>query len=281
MVASFSVLVATKNEEHDLVGCLASLSFVDDIVVYDSLSTDGTMDLALAAGARFVVRPGFDGSKAFGGNEAEHRTWGIREIEYQYPWLFVIDADERLTPEAAAELEAIATNPDPRFVAYRIRRRDFFQGRHLRFAQMAPWYIRFFRPEFVLYERLVNPITVVDGSIANLRYPLDHYPFSKGVRHWIERHNIYSDYECIEISKSNSGLTRHSLQVLLYGDQEKRKSALKHIYYSLPLRPLIKFFYLYFFKLGFLDGKAGLTYALLIAFYELIIAIKVEETQFK
>lgn len=277
-MASFSVLIATKNEEQDLLGCLSSIQFVDDIVIYDSLSTDRTRDIAQEAGARFIVRPGFDGTKAFGGNEAQHRTWGIRKIEFKSPWLFVIDADERLTSEAAAELHDIANNPNPKLVAYRIRRRDFFQGRHLRFAQMSPWYIRFFRPEFVHYERSINPITVVNGTIGNLRHPLDHYPFSKGVGHWLSKHNTYSDFESFEISNKEKSITNKNICAsLLTQGPEKRRAALKVLYYTLPLKPLIKFSYIYFFRLGFLDGKPGLTYSMLIAFYELITTIKVRE----
>jgi len=279
-VSSFSVLILTKNEERDLPGCLLSLVDVDDIVIYDSLSTDSTKRLALEAGARFYERPGFDGSKAFGGNEADHRTWGIREIEYKHPWLFVIDADERLTPEAAAELQAIATNPDPKFVAYRIRRRDFFQGRHLRHVQTSPWYIRFFRPEFVHYERLVNPLTVVDGVVGDLQHPLDHYPFSKGLSHWFARHNSYSTFEAQQILQNRATQEPFSPPAAFFErDFNRRRFHQKEFFYRLPARPLIKFLLLYILKRGFLDGRPGFTYALLQSIYEAMIVLKVQELE--
>ena len=274
------MLILTKNEEHDLPGCLLSLSAVDDIVIYDSLSTDATNHLALEAGARFVERPGFDGSKAFGGNEAEHRTWGIREIEYKHPWLFVIDADERLTPEAAAELKTIASNPDPLYVAYRIRRRDFFHGRHLRHVQTSPWYIRFFRPEFVHYERLVNPVTVVQGAVGDLLHPLDHYPFSKGLSHWISRHNSYSSFEAQQILQNRASQEPFSLPAaFIERDFNRRRFHQKELFYRLPARPLIKFLLLYVFKRGFLDGRPGFAYALLQSIYEAMIVLKVQELE--
>ena len=276
----FSVLILTKNEERDLPGCLLSLAEVDDIVIYDSLSTDATNHVALEAGARFVERPGFDGSKAFGGNEAEHRTWGIREIGYKHPWLFVIDADERLTPEAAAELQTIASNFDPPCVAYRIRRRDFFQGRHLRHVQTSPWYIRFFRPEFVHYERLVNPITVVDGAVGDLQHPLDHYPFSKGLSHWIARHNSYSSFEAQQILQNRASQEPFSLPAaFLERDFNRRRFHQKELFYRLPGRPLIKFLLLYVLKRGFFDGRPGFTYALLQSIYEAMIVLKVQELE--
>jgi glycosyltransferase involved in cell wall biosynthesis len=279
-VSAFSVLILTKNEERDLPGCLLSLADVDDIVIYDSLSTDATKHLALEVGARFVERPGFDGANAFGGNEAEHRTWGIREIEYKHRWLFVIDADERLTPEAAAELQAIASNSDPGFVAYRIRRRDFFQGRQLRHVQTSPWYIRFFRPEFVHYERLVNPITVVNGAVGDLQHPLDHFPFSKGLSHWFARHNSYSSFEAQQILQNRISQEPFSLSAaFLERDFNRRRFHQKELFYRLPARPLIKFVLLYIVKCGFLDGRPGFTYALLQSLYESMIVLKVQELE--
>jgi hypothetical protein len=223
---------------------------------------------------------GFDESKAFGGNEAIHRTWGIHEISYKNPWLFVIDADERLTPEAAVELQAIASNPDPNFVAYRIRRRDFFQGRQLRHVQTSPWYIRFFRPEFVHYERLVNPVTVVDGPIGDLQHPLDHYPFSKGLSHWIARHNSYSTFEAQQILQNRASQEPFSLPAaFLERDFNRRRFHQKELFYRLPARPLIKFLLLYVLKRGFLDGRPGFTYALLQSIYEAMIVLKVQELE--
>jgi glycosyltransferase involved in cell wall biosynthesis len=279
-VIGISVLLLTKNEEKDLPGCLASVAWSDDVVVYDSLSTDQTKNLALGFGARFVQRPGQDPSVAYGGNEGIHRTWGIHEIPYKHPWIFVIDADERLTPEAAAELRAIACNPDPRYVAYRIRRRDFFQSRQLRHVQTSPWYIRFFQPEFVRYERYVNCITVVDGDVGDLQHPLDHYPFSKGLSHWIARHNSYSSFEAQQILQNRVSQEPFSLPAAFFErDFNRRRFHQKELFYRLPARPLIKFLLLYILKRGFLDGRPGFTYALLQSIYEAMIVLKVQELE--
>ena len=275
-----SVLILTKNEEQNLPGCLRSVAWSNDIVVYDSCSTDRTQEIAASASARFITRPGQDLPVAFGGNEGFHRSWGIHEIPYKHLWIFTIDADERLTPEAAAELQAIASNPDPRFVAYRIRRRDFFQGRQLRYVQTSAWYIRFFRPEFVHYERLVNPVTVVDGAVGDLQHPLDHYPFSKGLSHWIARHNSYSTFEAQQILQNRASQEPFSLPAAFFErDFNRRRFHQKEIFYRLPARPLIKFLLLYVLKRGFLDGRPGFTYALLQSIYEAMIVLKVEELE--
>ena len=267
-----SILILTKNEQQDLPGCLDSVALSNDIVVYDSCSTDRTQDIAALAAARIIERP-FD-------DWASHQNWGLRNISFRNPWVFCIDADERLTPEAAAELQAIASNPDPNFVAYRIRRRDYFQGRQLLHVQSSPWYIRFFRPEFIHYERLVNPLTVVDGPVGDLQHSLDHYPFSKGLSHWIARHNSYSSFEAQQILQNRASQEPFSLPAaFLESDFNRRRFHQKELFYRLPARPLIKFLLLYFLKRGFLDGRPGFTYALLQSIYEAMIVLKVQELE--
>lgn len=267
-----SVLILTKNEEQDLPGCLKSVSWCDDVVVYDSCSIDRTQQIALASAARVVERP-FD-------NWASHQNWGLQNIDFKYPWVFYIDADERLPASAAPELQAIAASADPGCVAYRILRRDYFHGRHLKHVQTSPWYIRFFRPEFVHYERLVNPITVVDGPVGDLNHHLDHYPFSKGLSHWIARHNSYSTFEAQQILQNRANQEPFSLPAaFLERDFNRRRFHQKELFYRLPARPLIKFLLLFVLKRGFLDGRPGFTYALLQSIYEAMIVLKVQELE--
>jgi glycosyltransferase involved in cell wall biosynthesis len=283
-----SVLILTRNEQHDLPGCLDSLLWCDDVVVYDSYSTDDTEAISRAHGARFLHRPNQDLSISFGGDEGLHRTWGLREITFRYPWCLVLDADERLSTVAYEEIVALLSSDQPSGnsaaseppVAYQLRRRDFFQGRHLKHVQATPWYIRLFRPEYVHYERLINPITVVNGRVASLQGFIDHYPFSKGLSHWIARHNTYSTLEALEFCSASlvSGSFRFSL-ALFSRDFHLRRAHQKQLFMKLPARPLLKFLLLYVFKLGFLDRAPGLTYAFLQSIYEYFIVLKVRELQ--
>jgi len=281
-----SVLILTFNEEYDLPGCLASLSWCDDIVVYDSYSTDLTQQIAKDSGARFIQRHGQDPSISFGGNEALHRTWGIHHIPFNYPWLLVLDADERLSPNALHEIESVLHGLQPQRsdltsacpVAFQLRRRDFFQGRHLKHVQSTPWYIRLFRPAFVHYERLVNPITVVDGPVASLQCYIDHYPFSKGLSHWISRHNTYSTLEAMQLCSDGSYSQQASFVGALFSPYfHQRRAQQKQLFMRLRARPLLKFLWLYLLKRGFLDGAQGFTYALLQSIYEYFIVLKVRE----
>ena len=271
-MSKVSVLILTKNEELDLPGCIQSVSWSTDIVVYDSYSSDRTRVIAESVGAR-VIQRSFD-------NWASHQNWGLRHIAFRHPWVFYIDADERLTHEAATELQKIASGSDSSCVAYRIRRRDFFQGRQLRYVQTSPWYIRFFRPEFVHYERLVNPLTLVSGPVGELQHPLDHYPFSKGLSHWFARHNSYSTFEAQQILQNRLSQEPFSLHAaFLEADFNRRRFHQKELFYRLPARPLIKFLLLYLIKRGFLDGRPGFTYALLQSIYEAMIVFKVQELE--
>lgn len=282
-----SVLIHTFNEEYDLPSCLEQLTWCDDIIIYDSYSTDLTESIALSAGARFIQRPEQDTSTAFGGNESYHRTWALREIRFFYPWVLVLDADERLTEQLRQEifsllafhnsLEASGQNtPVP--VAYQIRRFDYFLNRHLKHVQATPWYIRLFRPEYIHYERLINPITVVHGPIGSLHSGFAHYPFSKGLSHWINRHNIYSTLEALEISSAHNVLKPKELFYSFFLPEFHQRRALqKQLFMSLPCRPLIKFLWLYIFKRGFLDGYPGFAYSVLQSIYEYFIVLKSSE----
>jgi glycosyltransferase involved in cell wall biosynthesis len=272
-----SVLILTKNEEKDLPGCLKSVAWSDDIHVYDSYSSDNTSSIAEDFGAQVTRYPSSVSHVIFGGNEAEYRNWSLRTIPFKYKWIIQLDADERVTSRLAEEVEKLlATNPP--YVAYRIQRRDFFQGTWLKHVQATPYYVRIFRPEKVCYERLINPVTVVDGPVGQLDGYLDHYPFSKGISHWLDRHNSYSTFEAQQIHENQ--LNRESFSVVkafIAEDFQSRRYHQKELFYRLPARPIIKFLILYFLKRGFLDGKPGFTYAVLQSIYEYMIILKVKE----
>lgn len=270
-MANVSILILTKNEQQDLPGCLDSVSWSDDIHVYDSLSDDATTAIADSRGAHVTLRR-FD-------NWAAHQNWGLTNIRFKHPWVFYIDADERMTPELVEAVTAAAADPGDR-VAFRIRRRDFLMGRWLKHVQASPYYMRLFRPEKMRYERLVNPISLADGPVGDIDGYLDHFPFSKGMSHWINRHNSYSSFEAQQILANRAAGEKFSLiQALFASDFHRRRFHQKELFYRLPARPLIKFLLLYVLKRGFLDGRAGLTYAALQAIYEYFIVLKSREPE--
>ena len=269
MPTPVSILILTKNEEQDLPGCLETVSWSDDIHVYDSFSEDGTLRIAEAAGAKVTQRR-FD-------NWAAHQNWALCNIPFTHPWVLYIDADERVSPELARSVAECMIAP-PDVAAFSLQRRDFLGETWLKHVQTSPFYLRLFRPERMRYERLVNPISLPDGPVRQIEGFLDHYPFSKGFSHWLDRHNSYSSLEARQTIENRRRNGRFSLRkALRASDFHEKRFHQKELFYRLPLRPVLKFLLLYVAKRGFLDGRAGLTYSLLQSFYEYMIVLKTRE----
>jgi hypothetical protein len=130
------------------------------------------------------------------------------------------------------------------------------------------------------YERLVNPISIADGPVSEVAGFLDHFPFSKGIGHWVDRHNSYSRFEAQQITSNRQQGGVFSLRKAFFAqDFHERRYHQKELFYRLPLRPVVKFLILYILKRGFLDGRAGLTYAVLQSIYEYMIVLKVRELE--
>jgi len=268
-----SVLILTKNEESDLPGCLESVSWSDDIHVLDSFSSDNTVHIAKSAGASVIQRH-FD-------NWAAHQNWALANLSFKHSWVFYLDADERMTPDLARAVRAAVSDPAD-YVAFRVQRRDFFLGRWLKHVQTSPLYLRLFRPEKMRYERLVNPVSLPDGPVGQISGFLDHFPFSKGISHWVARHNSYSTLEAKQIWENRQSNHPFSMVKAFTGKEfHERRFQQKELFYRLPARPLVKFLILYIGKRGFLDGNAGFTYAILQAIYEYMIVLKTRELDYE
>ena len=276
-----SVLILTKNEQQDLPGCFESVAWSDDVHVFDSMSTDATVAIAKKFGAYVTQRDYGECKLSFGGDESSHRNWGLQNIPFKYEWVFVIDADERTTPELVKAMMEAVRAPD-NCVAFRIRRRDYFLGTWLKHVQTSPFYMRLFLHQRMRYERLINPVSIADGAVGQVSGFLDHFPFSKGIGFWVERHNAYSRAEAQQIVENRKNQATFSLsKAFTAKDFNERRFHQKELFYRLPFRPLIKFLILYVGKRGFLDGRAGFTYAMLQSIYEYFIVLKTRELEGK
>jgi glycosyltransferase involved in cell wall biosynthesis len=268
--AQISVVILTLNEEVNLAECLESCAWCDDIVVFDSFSDDRTREIATGKAVRFLQRR-FD-------NYAAQRNAALTEVRFKHPWVLMVDADERTPPDLVAEMTLAVANADSETVMFRMRRKDFFLGRWLRRSSGYPtWFGRLVRLGRVRVEREVNEEYIADGRVAHLQSHLLHHPFNRGVAYWYERHNRYSSMEAI--AKVESRALPLSFKPLFGADPIDRRRVLKQIAYRLPLRPMIWFLYLYVFRLGFLDGRAGLAFSRMRASYEMIIDLKVMEIE--
>lgn len=271
-MTSISVLILTLNEEVNLAECIDSCAWCDDIVVFDSFSSDRTPEIAAGKAVRFLQRR-FD-------NYAAQRNAALTEVSFKHPWVLMVDADERTPADLVAEMTQAVATADRDTVLFRMRRKDFLLGRWLRRSSGYPsWFGRLVRLGRVRVEREVNEEYIADGKIVHLKSHLLHYPFNRGVAHWYERHNRYSTLEAL--AKVRSRASPLALTSLFGADPIDRRRVLKQIVYRLPMRPSIWFFYLYIFRLGFLDGRAGLAFSRMRASYELIIDLKVLELEWR
>jgi len=262
-----SIFILTLNEAPNIEACLESVDFADDIVVLDSFSSDDTVALAEAKGARVVQRE-FD-------NWSAHQNWAMTNIEFKHKWVFYLDADERMTPDLQTEIKAIAVKKNNAKHAYFAGRTNYFMGRTITHCYPPVPIVRFFQPKYIRYERLVNPVAIVTGETGHLQNRFLHYNFSKGLTEWFDKHNKYSLSEAKEGLKT---LRQLDPNVSLFSrDRALRRVALKNLALRLPCRPFVKFVYLYFLKRGFLDGRAGFTYCVLQSIYEYLIDLKMWE----
>lgn len=264
-----SVLILTKNEEQDLPGCLDSIAWCDDVHVYDSFSEDRTVAIADSYQATVTQRK-FD-------NWSAHQNWGLSNIPFKHSWVLYIDADERVSESLQEAL--LKFDGSSEHVAFEIQRRDFaWNGRWLKHAQISPYYLRLFRPEKMRYERLVNPVSIPDGSVGRIPGYLNHYPFSKGIRYWLQRHLGYADMEAaMRLEDLNKGTSFSWRKALFSKDFTEKRFHQKGLFYKMPGRPFIKWLYMVIGRRAFLDGHAGTTYATLQSIYEYFIVLKTRE----
>lgn len=264
-----SVIVFTLNEEQNLPACLASLSWSDDIVVFDSYSTDSTVAIARQHGARVVQRR-FD-------NESAHQNWAVENIDFKHRWVYYSDADEIVTPALRDEMNGIAHCAGRSEVAFRVRFKNQFMGKWLRWSSLYPtWVLRLFQPACVRWERLINTVPVVRGPVGRLQSHFLHFSFNKGIEHWIHKHNRYSSQEALEAIQSQTSRRANAMAVFSLDPVARRKAA-KELAWRIPFRPTARFIYMYVLRLGFLDGGPGLRYCQLLAMYEFMIDMKIRE----
>lgn len=265
---SISVLILTLDEEVNLSGCLDSVAWSDDVVVLDSFSRDATPDIARARGARLVQRA-FD-------NYAAQRNFGLRDIGYRHRWLLMLDADERVPPDLRDEMLRAVRDAPEAVAMFRMRRKDHLFGRWIRRSSGYPtWFGRLLRLGRAWVERPYNEEFRAEGEAVGLAGHLDHYPFNKGFAAWMAKHDRYSTME----ATLRAGNPEYDMvwRDLFAADPARRRQAQKAWLYSMPARPLVVFAGLYFVKGGMLEGRAGLTFSLLRAWYEYFIDCKALE----
>lgn len=231
MPNTLSVVLVTLNEAANLPRTLASVRFAQEIVLVDSGSTDATLQIARQAGARIFEEPwkGFARQK---NSAIAHAT---------SDWVLSLDADEEVSPELAREIAALLAS-EPAFSAYRIPRLNHFLGRPLRHGGYWPDpKLRLFRRGAALFEeRPVHETMRADGAVGRLKGHLIHHCYPT-LAEYIEHMNRYS-----------------SIGAEVLAQQGRVSRSLPAFFWNAVLNPAATLLYNYVFRLGFLDGRAGL-----------------------
>ncbi|MEM7769066.1 MAG: glycosyltransferase family 2 protein [Cyanobacteria bacterium P01_A01_bin.37] len=269
----FSIYILTYNEEIDIAACIESAMLSDDVVVVDSFSGDRTVDIANHYPVR-VIQHAFE-------SHGKQRTWMLESIPAKHPWIYILEADERMTPELFQECREVIQSESPH-VGYYVAERVMFMGRWIRHSTQYPRYqlrlLKLGRVWFSDYGHTEREVCDGDTGFLTATYP--HYTCGKGLSRWIEKHNRYSTDEALEtVSQLDSGTINWS-HLFLGKSEVERRRALKDLSLRLPFRPLIRFIYMYVFLGGMLDGQAGFRWCILQAFYEYLILLKVWELRF-
>jgi glycosyltransferase involved in cell wall biosynthesis len=255
-----SVIVAARNEAHNLPRCLEALRDIGEIYVIDSQSSDATPEIARSFGARVV-------QFHYQGGWPKKRQWALETLPLTFDWILLLDADESLTPELTEEIRRAINNPD--VAGYYISLRMHFLGRVLRYGDASFWKLSLFRRGKGHYEcRLkdqdasmadmeVHEHVMVEGATAKLKNPIVHHNV-ESLSRYIQKHDEYSNWEARVLLQGEKNSAE--LPPALFGTQAQRRRWLKKKLYAVPGSPLLLFAYRYFLRLGFLDGTPGLIY---------------------
>lgn len=276
MTVPLSILIPARNEMNNLPGCLAAVcGWADEVVVVDSGSTDGTAAFAERQGARVL-------QFQYAGGWPKKRQWALDTFPFRNGWILLLDADEVPGEGIKAEIDAALSSPaaDGYYLRYEI----VFLGRQLRHGATGLRKLSLFRAGKGRYEKRleeqdasmadmeVHEHVIVDGPVGELKQPVRHCNVNSLDR-FIDKHNQYSNWEARVYLKGGET----TLKPRLFGTQAERRRWLKKRFLTAPGSPLFFFLFFYIGKLGFLDGRPGLIYAVLQAIQIFHIKAKIVE----
>ncbi len=269
-----SVCIPVLNEEKNLPGCLKSLEgHFDEIVLVDSGSTDGTLDLAKEAGVEVL---NFEWNGVF----PKKRNWALRNHSFQNPWILFLDADERVTPEFLSELkEKLDSGP----VGFWMHYENWFMGRKLlhgdTMTKLALFkigsgeYEKFPEDQWSHLDMEVHEHPVLDGPVGDIGAMLEHHDF-RGLASYIGKHNEYSTWEVNRYQWLHSDEANEKDWAAL-----NKRQSFKYRHLNKWWMGTFYFLISYVQKRGFLDGIQGYRFAKMKKRYFEEIRLKIIETQ--
>jgi glycosyltransferase involved in cell wall biosynthesis len=270
-----TIVIHTLNEEKNLPFALDSVAaWADQVCVVDSESIDGTPEIASKYGAELLSRP------CWRGGLVAQRNWALESIAFRNDWVFILDADEVMEDDLKAEVAGLVSRNDSAKDGYWCRFKVYWLGKWIPRSSMYPsWSLRLFRHDLVRYEiRDVNSHPLLKpGRDGYLSAHLINYD-RRGFSYYLKRVDEFSTLEAIAYKKRLTNIGQESLlKGRLLGSRAERRRYLKNLYIKLPFKGVVIFLYLYFVRLGFLEGRVGFDYAFLKAVQEWATTVKMRE----
>lgn len=270
--SKLTVLVPAYNVEKTIKRCLKSAAWADEILVVDGSpansagraaggSTDKTAAIAKSTGAR-VIKHKYVYSAA-------QKNWAIPRAKHG--WVLLLDSDEIITADLREEILRLLKSPEiNNYDGFGIARRHYFLGRWLKWGGRYPLYnIRLFRKTCRYEDRDVHAhIILPKNRVKNLTGDIIHYS-DQTLVHFFEKFNRYTTYQANYMMKLKERRRKMEWQKL-FTYYFYAKSIIKDVWYFLPLAPILRFIYMYFLRLGFLDGRRGFLIATLYSFQDYV-----------
>ena len=232
-----SAVIIVKNEEKKIAKCLSSLKWADEIIVVDGFSTDRTVDVAKAAGARVVQH-------VFSGSFADDRNLGMAHARND--WVLHLDADEIITEDFKNKAEELLSK-DENTVVYKFKRQNFFLGHSMDHGGFHHYIPNLVNKRFVKFEGVVHEVPVHQGKVGTIDGVIEHHPFDS-IAQFVARQNRYTDIAAAELLKTEGFLP-----------DSKIKKALINKSFKIFWKSYVK-------KQGYKEGLYGLVFAILFSF---------------
>jgi len=232
-MTKITAIIPTLNEEIHIADAIKCVSFADEIIVIDSFSTDKTLEIAEKYNVKIIKREFDDFSlqKNFAIQQAKH------------PWIYILDADERVTSEVKKEILEAVKNPKD-CIGFYVRRTFYFANQKLNYGGcQRDKVIRLFLKEYCKYVGVVHEKIVANGKLGFFKNKIDHFSY-RNYDHYISKLNHYG-----------------ALRGKQYFEEGKKVSV-----FHILIKPLVRFVIHYFIRLGFLDGFTGLFFAKIQAY---------------
>jgi len=274
----FSIIILTYNEESHLPRLLKSVAELDaPLFILDSGSTDNTLTITAEYGAVVLSHP-FE-------NHPKQWDFALKNFEIKTPWVICLDADQVVTPELKVKLLNFIDENYKGIDGIYFNRKNYFKGRWIKHGGYSPFYllkmIRFGVGYSDLNENMDHRF-IVPGKTEVWKdgYILEENLKENNIKFWIDKHNRYSDLVAAEEVERMLNLRTQTIKPNFWGSPDERTARLKQIWWQLPryTRPMLYFIYRIFFQLGILDGREGVIFHFLQAYwFRLIVDVKIDE----